>query len=133
MSLGARIHKRITRLNHLALMAEPGGHQKARDFYIGILDMEEIPLPKELQSEYDLLWFRFLDVMIHLSFSDDYIPVPVGRHVCLEVSGVLNLRAKVEAAGYKTEDQVVLDDRDRFFVPDPFGNFFELMEFHALE
>jgi catechol 2,3-dioxygenase-like lactoylglutathione lyase family enzyme len=114
-------------------MAKPGGHQKARDFYVGVLDMEEIPLPKEIQGEFDLIWFRFLDMMIHLSFSEDYIPVPVGRHICLEVSGVLKLRARLEAAGYQIEDQIKLNDRDRFFIPDPFGNYFELMEFHSLE
>ncbi|MCP9810058.1 hypothetical protein KBY58_11495 [Cyanobium sp. HWJ4-Hawea] len=114
-------------------MAQPGGHQEARDFYIGVLDMEEIPLPKEIAGQFDLLWFRFLDMMIHLSFSDDYIPVPVGRHICLEVSGLLKLRTRLEAAGFKIEDQVKLADRDRFFIPDPFGNYFELMEFHALE
>jgi catechol 2,3-dioxygenase-like lactoylglutathione lyase family enzyme len=130
MTIGSRVHQRITRLNHLALMAQPGGHQKARDFYVGVLEMEEIPLPQEIRGEFDLLWFRFLDMMIHLSFSDDYIPVPVGRHICLEVKGVLKLRARLEHAGYAIEDQIKLNDRDRFFIPDPFGNYFELMEFH---
>jgi len=132
MSDAFRFHRRITRLNHIALMAEPGGHQKARDFYIGVLEMEEVPLPLEVSGKFDLIWFRFLDMMIHLSFQDDFVPIPVGRHICLEVSGVVKLRQRLEAQGFHIEDQVKLNDRDRFFIPDPFGNYFELMQFHDI-
>lgn len=129
MSEALRMHRRITRLNHIALMAKPGGHDLARAFYVDILEMQEVVLPPELLKDFDLLWFRFLDMMIHLSFTSDFVASPVGRHICLEVEDVLALRRKLENSGHIVEDQVLLPDRNRFFIPDPFGNYFELMEF----
>ena len=129
MSEALRMHRRITRLNHIALMAKPGGHDLARAFYVDILEMQEVVLPPELLKDFDLMWFRFLDMMIHLSFTNDFVASPVGRHICLEVEDVLALRSKLETSGHIVEDQVLLPDRNRFFIPDPFGNYFELMEF----
>ena len=80
-------------------------------------------------KDFDLMWFKFLDMMIHLSFTNDFVASPVGRHICLEVQDVIALRTKLEASGHTVEDQVLLPDRNRFFIPDPFGNYFELMEF----
>jgi catechol 2,3-dioxygenase-like lactoylglutathione lyase family enzyme len=129
MSEALRMHRRITRLNHIALMAKPGGHDLARAFYVDILEMQEVVLPPELLKDFDLMWFRFLDMMIHLSFTNDFVASPVGRHICLEVEDVFALRSKLETSGHIVEDQVLLPDRNRFFIPDPFGNYFELMEF----
>tara|TARA_B100001939_G_scaffold338301_1_gene343703 strand:+ start:108 stop:521 length:414 start_codon:yes stop_codon:yes gene_type:complete len=125
-------HPFITRINHIALMARPGEHHQARAFYAGLLGMTEVPLPDDLcgNSNLDLVWFVFNDVMIHVSFTDDYVPVPVGRHVCIEVENLGDLRARMEAAGCGIEEQVRLPDRERFFVSDPFGNYFEFMEFN---
>ncbi len=129
MSEALRMHRRITRLNHIALMARPGGHDLARAFYVDILEMQEVVLPPELLKEFDLMWFRFLDMMIHLSFTSDFVASPVGRHICLEVEDVLDLSRKLENSGHIVEDKVLLPDRKLFFIPDPFGNYFELMEF----
>ena len=129
MSEALRMHKSIVRLNHIALMAKPGGHQLAREFYVDILEMQEIMLPNELLKDFDLMWFSFLNMMIHLSFAPDFVASPVGRHICLEVENVLSLRSRLEIKGHIIEDQILLPDRHRFFIPDPFGNYFELMEF----
>lgn len=110
-------------------MAKPGGQQAARDFYHGILEMEEVTLPAELRGRSDLLWFGFLDATIHLSFTENFVASPVGRHICLEVSNLLALKSRLEASGYSLEHQIQLADRHRFFIPDPFGNYFELMEY----
>lgn len=129
MSEALRMHRSITRLNHISLMARPGGHDLARAFYVDILEMQEVVLPPELSMGFDLMWFSFLDMMIHLCFTPDFVASPIGRHICLEVENVLALRRKLEIKGHIIEDQVLLPDRNRFFIPDPFGNYFELTEF----
>ena len=117
-----------TRLNHVTIAVPAGEHEKVRAFYGGILGLEEIERPAALNAVYDLMWFRLLDILLHLDFSPPWIQPCENRHVALEIEDLGALRSYLESKGATIREAVVMPDRDRFYLLDPFGNYFELME-----
>ncbi len=50
------------------------------------------------------------------------------RHVAVEVKDLHAVRAYLEEKGVEIREAVVIPDRERFYVLDPFGNYFEFIE-----
>lgn len=113
------------RLQHVSIPIPPGGEDRAREFYGGLLGLEERDVPPLLDPE-RLLWFRVGgDLELHLFIEGE--PPLDARHFCLAVDGELDaLRARLEAAGVVTSDTTPIVGRPRWFCRDPFGNLLEL-------
>ncbi|MGA8606234.1 MAG: hypothetical protein WB616_05030, partial [Candidatus Sulfotelmatobacter sp.] len=60
-------------IDHVQLAMPPGGEQKARDFYEGLLGMKEIPKPPELAKRGGC-WFESGGVQLHLGVESDFRP-----------------------------------------------------------
>jgi catechol 2,3-dioxygenase-like lactoylglutathione lyase family enzyme len=116
------------RLNHVTVAVPAGEHEKARAFYSGVLGLAEIHRPDALGDVYDLIWYECLDFLIHLDFTPPWFRPAENRHVALEVADLKAVRAWLESRGAEIREAVVIPDRDRFYVLDPFGNYFELIE-----
>jgi catechol 2,3-dioxygenase-like lactoylglutathione lyase family enzyme len=115
------------RLQHVSVAIAADGADVAREFYGGLLGLEEKPVPPKLDPR-ELIWFRAGgDLELHLLRSGD--DPPPNAHFCLAVEGGLDeLRARVEAAGVETRTPTEIIGRPRFFCIDPFGNLVELTE-----
>jgi catechol 2,3-dioxygenase-like lactoylglutathione lyase family enzyme len=116
------------RLNHITVAAPAGEHDKVREFYGGILGLEEIPRPDSLNAIYDLIWFRFLDILLHIDFTPPWFVPAENRHIALEIEDLPAVRRYLESKRTTIREAVPMPDRDRFYLLDPFGNYFELME-----
>jgi catechol 2,3-dioxygenase-like lactoylglutathione lyase family enzyme len=119
------------RLNHVTINVPAGEHDKVRAFYGNVLGLKEIPFPQALASTYDLIWFECLDFLIHVDFSPPFFKPAENRHPALEVKNITDVRRHYESLGAEIREAVVIPDRDRFYVLDPFGNYFEIIEMHA--
>ena len=119
------------RLNHITLAVPAGEHEKARNFYGGLLGLEEIPRPAALNAVYDLMWFQFLDIQLHLDFTPPWTTPAENRHVALEIRDLPAVRRYLESRGATLREAVPMADRARFYLLDPFGNHFELLELHS--
>ena len=122
---------KATRLNHVTIAVSAGEHEKARAFYGGLLGLEEIPRPAALNAVYDLMWFKFLDILLHLDFSPPWVEPSENRHVAFEVADLPAVRGYLESHGATIREAVAMPDRERFYLLDPFGNYFELIEMHS--
>ncbi len=122
---------KATRLNHVTIAVPAGEHEKTRAFYGGLLGLEEIPRPAALNAVYDLMWFRFLDILLHLDFTPPWVEPAENRHVAFEVENLPAVRHYLEGRGATTREAVAMPDRERFYLLDPFGNYFEIIEMHA--
>jgi catechol 2,3-dioxygenase-like lactoylglutathione lyase family enzyme len=120
------------RLNHVTIAVPAGEHEKVRAFYGGVLGLEEVHRPDALASVYDLIWFQCLDFLIHIDFTPPWFRTTENRHVALEVKNLAAVRAYLESKKAEIREAVVIPDRDRFYVLDPFGNYFELIEMKTL-
>jgi len=112
------------RLQHVSVVIPPAGADAAREFYGGLLGLEERDVLPRLDPS-SFIWFRVGgDLELHLMLGDE---APSERaHFCLVVEDLDALRDRVEAAGFETRDATELVGRPRFFCRDPFGNLVEL-------
>jgi catechol 2,3-dioxygenase-like lactoylglutathione lyase family enzyme len=122
---------RITAIDHLQLGMPPGQEDTARAFYAGALGLTELGLteratPAELAGSGGG-WFAGGTAQIHLGVEADCRPAR-RAHPALVVEGLGALRARLEAAGHPTRDDIALPGIHRFNVDDPFGNRIELLE-----
>jgi catechol 2,3-dioxygenase-like lactoylglutathione lyase family enzyme len=116
------------RINHITIAAPAGQHDKVRAFYGGILGLKEIERPPALEQVYDLIWYEWMDVFLHVDFSPPWAKPAENRHVAVEVRNLPAVRVHLERLEAEIVDAVPMPDRDRFYLLDPFGNYFEIME-----
>lgn len=114
------------RLQHVAIARPPGGDAAARTFYGDVLGLPEIPPPAG-QAALNLIWFRLdaeteLHIMVEEPMGQDHS----GRHFCLAVDDLEELRARLDAAKISAMSDTPIPGRPRFFVRDPFGNLIEI-------
>lgn len=103
-----------------------GGENLARSFYGELLGLEEIPKPESIRSRGGV-WFDAGGLDVHISVEEQRAGADARRHFGLESDEVAALRARLDAAGVKTEDGRQVPWQ-RFFVHDPFGNQIEIHE-----
>lgn len=120
---------RFRRLNHVTVAVPAGEEEKVRAFYGGVLGLTELPRNAALKDHYTLIWYSLLDIQLHLDFSPPWLTPSLNRHIALEVHDLANVREYLEARGAVIREAVRMPDRDRFYLLDPFGNYFEFIEF----
>ena len=114
-------------LQHVSIPIPADGRDAAREFYGGLLGLEERDVPPKLDPA-QLIWFRVGgDLELHLFESDE--SAPRAQHFCLRLeAGLDELRQALESAGVETRATDEIVGRPRFFCRDPFGNRVELTE-----
>ncbi len=117
----------ITGIHHVQLAMPPDEEEAGRTFYGGLLGLPEVPKPSELAPRGGL-WFRSGSLEVHLGVErEDFTPARKA-HPAFVVGGLGELRDRLEAAGYRIDEDVQLEGYRRFHVRDPFGNRIELVE-----
>jgi catechol 2,3-dioxygenase-like lactoylglutathione lyase family enzyme len=116
------------RINHVTIAVPAGEHQKVRDFYGGVLGLQEVKRPDALNRAYDLIWYEWMDILLHLDFTPPWTKPAENRHVAVEVKDIHAVRAYLDQRGTEIREAVPMPDRERFYLIDPFGNYFEVME-----
>ena len=105
----------------------PAGRElDAEAFYGGLLGLTRVAKPTELERRGGC-WFRGEGVELHLGVEEDFRPARKA-HPAFLVAGLDKLRARLEAAGMETADDMELQGYRRFHAFDPFGNRLELLE-----
>ena len=113
------------RLNHVQVCIPRGTEAQAREFYGGLLGLEEIEKPEVLKKNGGL-WYKVADIQLHIGVEDAVAPSK--RHPAFEVERIAEVRAYLERSSVRTKDEPQLPGIERFSFFDPFGNRIELME-----
>jgi catechol 2,3-dioxygenase-like lactoylglutathione lyase family enzyme len=115
------------RLQHVSIPIPADGAERGREFYGGLLGLEERDVLPALDPS-RFIWFRAGgDLELHLMLRDGMEPPQ--SHFCLALeSGLDELRARLDAAGVDTRDATRIEGRPRFNCRDPFGNSVELAQ-----
>lgn len=118
---------KILSVDHIQIAMPAGEEEKARRFYIGVLNFNEIPKPPELAKRGGA-WFQSGSVQLHLGIETNFHPARKA-HPAFIVDDLDAFLKNAQAAGYETDStQPPLDGYKRAHVFDPFGNRIELME-----
>lgn len=113
------------RIDHVQVCIPPGAEGRAREFYGGLLGLEEVEKPAALR-ERGGLWFRIADIQLHVGVEASVAPSK--RHPAFEVEDAPAVRSYLERHGVRTRDEPALEGVVRFSIFDPFGNRIELLE-----
>jgi catechol 2,3-dioxygenase-like lactoylglutathione lyase family enzyme len=116
----------VLAIDHVQIAMPVGGEAQARAFFGALLGLEELPKPDDMAGRGGC-WFVVGDYQIQLGVEIGFRPAKKA-HIALQTSDLPKLRARFEAAGYATVDDVPVEGRHRFFSVDPFGNRIELVE-----
>ena len=113
-------------IHHVQLAMPAGGEERAVAFYERLLGLRRVEKPSNLRGRGGC-WFSGDGVELHLGVEEDFRPARKA-HPALIVRGLEGLRARMQGAGVRIEDDVPLEGYSRCYAFDPFGNRLELME-----
>ena len=116
---------KIKRIDHVQLCIPRGAEDRAREFYAGLLGLEEIEKPEPLKPRGGM-WFRVADVQLHIGVEDALGKSK--RHPAFEVEDAAGVRHFLEANGVATQDEIGVEGLTRFSFFDPFDNRIEFLE-----
>lgn len=116
----------ITAIEHVQLAMPPGMEDKAREFYRDVLGIPEVPKPPNLAIRGGA-WFEQGPVKIHLGVEAEFYPARKA-YPALLVTDLAALVARLKSHNVEVIDDDQLEDYDRVYISDPFGNRIELME-----
>ena len=114
-------------IDHVLLAMPAGAEDKARAFYTGVLQLDELTKPPGLALRGGA-WFSNGQVTIHLGVEKDFRAARKAHPALIvqDLPGFVT-RAKAQGAEIAYDDEPI-EGYDRLFVYDPFGNRLELME-----
>ena len=116
----------IKKIDHIQIAAPVGSEEQARDFFQGILALDEIEKPEELKKNGGV-WFSNGHVDIHIGVEETFVPAKKA-HPAFEVNQIDRFAAYLQEKGIKIEVDYKLPGAKRFYLHDPFGNRLEFLE-----
>ena len=116
------------RINHITIAVPAGEHERVREFYGGLLGLEEGSPPESVKENYDVIWYGLLGVWLHLDFTPPWSKSAENRHIAIEIHDLTEFRRYLEDRGATLREAVPMAGIDRFYLLDPFGTYFELLE-----
>ena len=115
------------RLQHVSIPIPPDGAERARAFYGGVLEMEELPKPEPIRARGGV-WFRAGGQELHVGVEEPFQPARKAHPAF--VVDVDTTAAALTAAGHEIRwaDPAEIPGRRRFHTNDPNGNRLEFLE-----
>ena len=118
--------RNVYAIDHVQLAMPRNGEALARQFYGGLLGLEELAKPANLAARGGL-WFACGTLQVHLGVDGDFRAAKKA-HPALRVRNLGELRATLETAGHAIKfDAEPVAGVERFFTEDPFGNRIEFV------
>jgi catechol 2,3-dioxygenase-like lactoylglutathione lyase family enzyme len=125
MTAEPRMH-RFARVHHVQLAIPPGGEDRGRAFYVGVLGLAEVPKPPTLAARGGA-WFRDDAIELHLGVDPAFTPARKA-HPAIAVADLDALAARLTAAGVPVRSDGDLPGHRHIYADDPFGNRLEFLE-----
>ena len=113
-------------IDHILLAMPAGAEAQARDFYAGVLLLQEKVKPPPLAKRCGA-WFTNGTIEVHLGVEKDFRPARKA-HPAFLVRDLAGFVARARAHGCEMAEDEPLPGYSRIFVYDPFGNRLELIE-----
>ncbi|MEU6767210.1 VOC family protein [Streptomyces sp. NPDC046853] len=113
-------------IDHVQLAAPPGSEPALRAYYVGVLDMTEIPKPPALAARGGC-WFLAGGVQLHLGIEAGFRPARKA-HPGLRVRDISAYARRLVSRGVPVTWDDALPGHRRFYADDPVGNRLEFLE-----
>lgn len=116
----------IIGFDHVQLAMPPGGEDRVRAFYCGVLGLVEQAKPADLAARGGC-WFDGPGVALHLGVEEGFRPA-AKAHPALLVDDLAAFCERLAAHGVAFTPGSPLEGYERGDIADPFGNRIELMQ-----
>jgi catechol 2,3-dioxygenase-like lactoylglutathione lyase family enzyme len=116
---------KFNRLNHIQMCIPHGQEDKAREFYCGLLNIEEIDKPEHLKANGGF-WLKVADLQIHIGTED--MKGVSKRHPAFEVDDLHAVKSYLKDSDVRVLNQENVNDFERFSFYDYWDNRIELMQ-----
>lgn len=120
----------IQSVHHAQISIPVGAEDAAREFYCGVLGLNEIEKPASLAGRGGF-WLGVGEFQIHFGAEDGVDRALTRSHIAYLVTGLDSWRAKLEQNGLSIKDGISIPNFRRFEFRDPFGNRVEFLEERA--
>ncbi len=117
----------LTGIHHVQITIPEGQEPAARQFYCGLLGLDEIEKPEALKPNGGF-WLQLGNIQIHVGTECGVDRSKTRAHVAYEVTDIESWRTKLEAAGVVLINTQPIPGLLRFELRDPFGNRVEFIE-----
>ncbi len=118
---------RIVCLHHVQITIPVGAETIAREFYCGILGLQEIPKPQSLQSRGGF-WLRLADQEVHVGVEEKNLNLLTKAHLAYQVDELDKWLLVLSSAGLTIITGEPIPGYERFETRDPFGNRLEFIQ-----
>jgi catechol 2,3-dioxygenase-like lactoylglutathione lyase family enzyme len=116
----------IIGIDHIQVAAPAGCEEQVRDFYGGVLGLEELPKPEPLRARGGC-WFRAGGQELHVGVEEPFAPARKA-HPGFVVADLEVLRVRLRDSNIEPRDDDSIPGTTRFFAEDPFGNRLEFRQ-----
>jgi 8-oxo-dGTP pyrophosphatase MutT (NUDIX family) len=113
-------------LDHIQLAIPPNTEDQAREFWIGVIGLEEVEKPPALRIRGGA-HFASGDLCVHVGIESDFVSARKA-HPALRVRDLDVLAVRLTNAGHEVRWSDEIPDSRRFHTDDPFGNRLEFLE-----
>ncbi|WP_068773727.1 VOC family protein [Paenibacillus sp. FJAT-26967] len=117
----------IIGLHHAQITIPPNQEEQAKQFYCGVLGLEEIAKPAALAGRGGF-WVTAGDRQIHIGTENGVDRMRTKAHLAYQVEDIAEAECKLAEAGIEVLDAVPIPGYERFEFRDPFGNRVELIQ-----
>jgi catechol 2,3-dioxygenase-like lactoylglutathione lyase family enzyme len=117
----------VITLHHVNVTVPPELERAAKDFYAGVLGLEQVPKPAG--SRQSGAWYQIGATQLHLSVETEPRGPLSSRHVCFAVSDLQAAENRFREADVEIlPDARPIAGTSRFFARDPAGNMLEIVQ-----
>ncbi len=117
----------LLRLHHAQITIPNGSEEIARQFYCGILGLEEIDKPVSLRNRGGF-WLELDSFQIHIGTEEDFDRTNTKAHLAYLVEDLDNWRKRLENQKIVIKEGISIPGFKRFEFRDPFGNRVEFLQ-----
>lgn len=116
----------IKGLHHVQITIPKETEEKAKNFYCGILGLQEIEKPESLKGRGGF-WLKVGDKDVHIGTEDDFDRLKTKAHIAYEVEDISYWKNRLTKENIQILDGVPILNFERFEFRDPFGNRVEMI------
>ncbi|AMM92565.1 VOC family protein [Peribacillus castrilensis] len=117
----------IKGLHHVQITIPKETEEKAKNFYCGILGLQEIEKPESLKGRGGF-WLKVGDKDVHIGTEDDFDRLKTKAHIAYEVEDISYWKNRLTKENIQILDGVPIPNFERFEFRDPFGNRVEMIQ-----
>lgn len=117
----------IKGLHHVQITIPKVTEEKAKNFYCGILGLQEIEKPESLKGRGGF-WLKVGDKDVHIGTEDDFDRLKTKAHIAYEVEDISYWKNRLTKENIQILDGVPIPNFERFEFRDPFGNRVEMIQ-----